>query len=118
MFVHVQMLCGRGAASGGQRGKSDGGAYFAEGLVFGLIDLPNAFVCCEFDFLAALFGLLQDCPLGLLDFGADLCQDTAVGFCLWFVLHFPASLKNCKVLFAAAVFRCRGHGFTKRNKVG
>ncbi len=72
----------------------------------------------EFDFLAALLGLLLDFPLGLLDFGADLCQDTAVGFCLWFVLHFPASLKNCKVLFAAAVFRCRGHGFTKRNKVG
>ena len=81
-----------------------------------VLDQRNSIVCSRFDLRAALFSLLLDLPIGLLNFGADLCQDTAVCFRVWLVRHFPARLQNLPVLFAATLFRYRGHGFTHQNK--
>ena len=85
-------------------------------LLRNILDQRNSSVCNRFDLRVALFSLLMDLPLGLLNFCADLCQDTAVCFRFGLVRHFLAGFQNFPVFFATTLFGCRGHGFTRRNK--
>ena len=43
-----------------------------------VLDQHYSIVCNRFDLRAALFSLLLDSPLALLDFGADFCQNGSV----------------------------------------